>query len=192
MTRSRVMLDIPHEVWNKVIADGNAAWLDELPSVVESLAQEWSLTIGATLRGGHAAFVVEATLADGTAAVLKVGVPGTRRELGYEATVLRLADGDGCARLLRDDLDRDALLLERLGAPLYDVVADPAARHDMLCDVAARLWRPVAPEVDLPTGADKAIEYANLLPRLWEQTGRACSRAAVEDALACADRRRRA
>ena len=34
------MLDIPDEVWNKVIADGNAAWLDELPSVVESLAQE--------------------------------------------------------------------------------------------------------------------------------------------------------
>jgi hypothetical protein len=27
MTRSRVMLDIPDEVGNKVIADGNAAWL---------------------------------------------------------------------------------------------------------------------------------------------------------------------
>jgi streptomycin 6-kinase len=49
------MLDIPDEVWNKVVADGNAAWLDELPSIVDSLAQEWSLTIGATLRGGHAA-----------------------------------------------------------------------------------------------------------------------------------------
>ena len=102
-----MVLDIPDEVRNKVIADGNAAWLDELPSVVESLAQEWSLTIGATLRGGHAAFVVEATLADGTAAVLKVGVPGTRRDLTFEATALRLADGDGCARLLCDDLDRE-------------------------------------------------------------------------------------
>ena len=98
---------LPDEVRNKVIADGNAAWLDELPSVVESLAQEWSLTIGATLRGGHAALVVEATLADGTAAVLKVGVPGTRRDLTFEATALRLADGDGCASLLRDDLDRE-------------------------------------------------------------------------------------
>ena len=58
-----------------------------------SLAQEWALTIGATLRGGHAALVVEATLADGTAAVLKVGVPGTRRDLTFEATALRLADG---------------------------------------------------------------------------------------------------
>jgi len=77
------MLDIPDEVRNKVIADGNAAWLDELPSVVESLAQEWSLTIGATLRGGHAALVVEAMLAEGTAAVLKVGVAGTRRDLSF-------------------------------------------------------------------------------------------------------------
>ncbi len=185
-------LDVPDEVRGKVVADGNAAWLDKLPSVVESLVQDWSLTIGGTFRGGHAAFVVEATLADGTAAVLKVGVPGTRRELGFEATVLRLADGDGCARLLRDDLDRDALLLERLGAAMYDVVPDPAARHDMLCDAAARLWRPVNPDVDLPTGADKAIEYANLLPRLWEEAGRACSRATVEDALACMERRRRA
>src|SRR3954451_16745485 len=190
MTRSRVMLDIPDEVWNKVIADGNAAWLDELPSVVESLAQQWSLTIGATLRGGHAAFVVEATLADGTAAVLKVGVPGTRRHLAFEATVLRLADGDGCASLLRDDLDRGALLLERLGAAMYDVVPDPATRHDMMCDVAARLWRPVGPDVDLPTGADKAREYSEWLPRLWEETGRASSQSTVEDASACLERRR--
>jgi streptomycin 6-kinase len=192
MTRNRVMLDIPDEVWNKVTADGNAAWLNELPSVVESLAQEWSLTIGATLRGGHAAFVVEATLTDGTAAVLKVGVPGTRRKITFEATVLRLADGDGCASLLRDDLDRSALLLERLGAAMYDIVPDPSTRHDMMCDVAARLWRPVGPDVDLPTGADKAREYSDLLPRLWEETGRACSEATVEDALACMERRRRA
>ena len=186
------MLDIPNEVRNKLIADGNATWLDELPSVVESLAQEWSLDIGATLRGGHAAFVVEATLADGTAAVLKVGVPGTRREITFEATVLSLADGDGCASLLRDDLDRSALLLERLGAALHDVVPDPTTRHDMMCDIAARLWRPVSPDVDLPTGADKALEYSDLLPRLWEETGRACSEATVADALECMERRRRA
>jgi streptomycin 6-kinase len=186
------MLDVPNEVRNKVIGEGNAAWLDELPSQVESLAQEWSLTLGATLRGGHAAFVVEATTADGVAAVLKIGVPGTRRDLTFEATALRLANGDGCASLLRDDLDRGALLLERLGAALYDVVPDPTTRHDMMCDILARLWRPVSPDLGLPTGADKALEYSDLLPRLWEETGYACSEATVEDALACLVRRRRA
>jgi streptomycin 6-kinase len=62
----------------------------------------------------------------------------------------------------------------------------------MMCDVAARLWRPVSPDVDLPTGADRARECSDLLPRLWEATGRACSKATVEDALACIQRRRRA
>lgn len=185
-------LDIPDEVRNKVVADGNAAWLQELPSVVQVLAEAWSLTIGATLRGGHAALVVEAMLPDGTPAVLKVGVPGTGRTLTFEATALRLADGHGSVRLLRVDLDRRAVLLERLGAALYNVEADPSARHDVLCDVAARFWRPVGADVDLPTGADKAREYADLLPRLWEESGQACSRATVEDALGCLERRRRA
>jgi streptomycin 6-kinase len=186
------MLDIPGEVRTKVVVDGHAAWLDELPAMVESLAQEWSLTLGATLRGGHAAFVAGVTLRDGSAAVLKVGVPGTRRAITREAAVLGLAGGDGCVRLRRHDLDRNALLLERLGAALLDVVPDPAARHDIMGDVAARLWRPVGSDVDLPTGADKARECAGLLPRLWEETGRPCSEATVADALACADRRRRA
>ena len=186
------MLDIPTEVRNKVIADGNAGWLDELPLIVESLTQDWSLTIGATLRGGHAAFVAEATLDDKTSAVLKIGVPSSRRVLGFEVNALRLADGGGCARLLRVDPDRDAVLLERLGGALYDLVPDPRARHDVLCQVAVRFWRPVDPEVDLPTGADKAREYLDLLPRLWEETGQACSKATIEDALDCAESRRRA
>ena len=183
---------MPGEVRNKVLAEGNAAWLEEPPSVVESLARDWVLTVGATLRGGHAAFVAEVSLAGGTAAVLKIGVPGTRRELGFETAALLLAEGRGCASLLRHDLNRDALLLERLGPALYDTVADPATRHDMLCDCAARLWRPVSPDTGLPSGAGLARRYAELLPRLWEDTGRPCSRATVEDAAACLDSRRRA
>jgi streptomycin 6-kinase len=187
-----VTLDVPAAVKNKVVADGNAAWLDELPSMVESLAQDWSLSIGAALGGGHAALVLEATLLDGTAAVLKLGVPGTHRELASETTALRLADGDGCAHLLRHDVLRGALLLERLGAPMHAVVPDPPTRHDLLCDLVARLWRPVSPDTDLPTGADKASQCADLLPKLWEETQRACSPKTVEDAVACAERRRRA
>lgn len=182
-------LKVPEEVRRRVIADGNETWLDELPSLIESLAQDWSLTIGAPLRGGVNAMVVEATMGDDIATVLKLGVPGTGRDLRYEATVLRLADGDGCARLLREDLDHNALLLERLGATMFDSIADPATRHDLLCDIAMRLWRPLDPHVDLPTGADKAREYAALLPLLWQTTGRPCSRTTLEDAIECAERR---
>jgi streptomycin 6-kinase len=181
-------LGVPDQVRKTAMADGNESWLDELPGVVDSLAREWSLVIGSSLAGGHAALVVEVTLADGTPAVLKVGVPG--RDIRPEAMALRLANGVGCAMLLGEDLDRQVLLLERLGAPMHDLVADPASRHDLLCDVAARLWRPVGPGVDLPTGAKMAERYADRLPGLWEQAGRPCSPATVADALDCMDRRR--
>jgi len=181
-------LDIPDRVRETVIAGGNESWLDELPGVVGSLAREWSLVIGSSLAGGHAAVVVEVMLADGTAAVLKIGVPG--RDVGQEAMALRLANGRGCAKLLGEDAGRRALLLERLGAAMCDIVADPASRHALLCDAAVRLWRPVGPGVDLPTGARLAEQYAGLLPRLWQQAGRPCSPAAVADALECLNRRR--
>ena len=162
-------LDIPDQVRKTVIADGNESWLDELPGVVDSLAQEWSLMIGSSFAGGHAALVVEVTLADGTAAVLKIGVPGW--DVGQEAMVLRLASGGGCTKLLGEDVSRQALLLERLGAPMYDIVADPVSRHNLLCELAVRLWRPIGPDIDLPTGAEFAEQYADRLPRLWEQGG---------------------
>ena len=183
-------LDIPDQVRKTVIADGNESWLDELPGVVGSLAREWSLTIGSSFAGGHVALVVEATLADGTPAVLKVGVPG--RDVGPEAMALHLADGGACARLLGADAGRRALLLERLGAPMHDIVADRASRHDLLCELAVRLWRPIGPDIDLPTGAQLAEQHADRLPRLWEQAGRPCSPATVADALDCMNRRRRA
>jgi streptomycin 6-kinase len=172
------------------MADRNESWLDELPGVVDSLAEQWSLMVGSSLAGGHAALVVAVTLGDGTPAVLKIGVP--RRDIVREATVLHLADGVGCAKLLGEDAGRRALLLERLGAPMSDTVADPVSRHNLLCDVAVRLWRPVGPDVDLPTGAQLAEQYADRLPQLWEQAGRPCSPATVADALDCVDRRRRA
>ena len=181
-------LDVPEQVRKTVIAGGNESWLDELPGVVDSLAQEWSLMIGSSLAGGHVALVVEVTRLDGTPAVLKVGVPG--RDIGPEATMLRLADGGGCAKLLGEDMERRALLLERLGAPMYEIVADPVSRHSLLCDAAVRLWRPIGPDNDLPTGASLAEQYAHRLPELWEQAGRPCSPATVADALECMNRRR--
>jgi streptomycin 6-kinase len=187
-----VKLDVPDEVRSRVVADGNAAWLDEVPSIVDSLARDWSMTIGGTRRGGHEALVVDVTLDDSTPAVLKVGVPGTRRELGFEAAVLHLAGGNGCARLLGEDLSRDALLLERLGPALYDIEPDPTTRHDTLCNVATQLWRPLADDVDLPTGADVARRLRDLIPELWEDLGRPCSREVIDDAIACAGRRERA
>ena len=119
---------MPDAVRRYALGGGHAAWLDDLSSS-RRLRANWSLFVGATLHGGHSAFVAEVTTSDDIQAVLKVAVSSNRRELGCEATVLRLVKGDGCAVLLSEDLDRGALLLERLGSVMYEAVSNSALRQ---------------------------------------------------------------
>lgn len=149
------------------------------------------MTLGRPYEGGSAGFVAEATMADGTPAVLKVLVPGTGSDASHEATVLRLADGRGCPALYRFDSDRSALLMERLGRPMYELGLPLARRLEILCDTAARIWRP-APDCGLPTGTEKARSLSDFVRRLWEELDRPCSEAALDYALGAADRRERA
>lgn len=112
---------------------------------------------GGAYLGGTEAYVAAATLADGTPAVLKLAVPREGEHARREITVLRLADGQGCARLLRADETWGALLIERLGPSMYDLGLPVRQRQQILCDAATRIWRAEYPAPgrsthDLPTG----------------------------------------
>ncbi len=109
---------VPEAVHKHAIAGGHQDWLEQLPELVAELEREWSIMVGRSYDGGNEAFVADASLADGSGAVLKVCIPRDDDGARNEITVLRLADGDGCARLLRSDLSRGAMLIERLGARL--------------------------------------------------------------------------
>jgi streptomycin 6-kinase len=123
--------------------------------------------------------------------VLKLSVR-PRQVVWQQAMTLRLAAGDGTVRLLRDDLERGAMLLERLGAPMGELGLAPERRHELLCDAAARAWRAVDPTIGLVTGAEKAGWHKAFIARLWEETGRPCGERAVGHAIGCADRRQAA
>lgn len=179
---------IPAVVRNKAIVCGATQWLDELPALVASLEHDWSIDVGRPYDDPTEAFVAEAALADGTPAVLKLLVPRAGGAARNEITVLRLANGEGCVRLLRDDEARGALLLERLGRSLRELALPTGQRHEILCSTAARVWRP-APGCGLPTGADKGRWLADFITMTWEELDRPCSERAVEYALACAARR---
>src|SRR6185503_7609820 len=88
----------------------------------------------------------------------------------------------------RDDAERGALLLERLGRSLYELALPIAERLEILCSTAARVWRP-APDCGLPTGADKGRWLVDSITTTWEELDRPCSERAVAHALACAARR---
>ncbi len=180
--------DVPIVVRNEAVALGAEAWLEDLGSLVRDLEAEWSVDVGRAYPDATEAFVAEATLADGTPAVLKLLVPRSRDSARHEITVLRLADGEGCARLLRSDEARGALLLERLGPSMRDLGLPFSQRLDLLCDAAAQLWRP-APDAGLPTGAEKGRWLAERITVLWEELDHPCTERAVAHAVACAERR---
>ena len=137
------MIDLPDVVRNRAIAEGHGWWVDELADIVRGLERNWSIRVGATYDEGTEEFVADATLDDGTPAVLKVLVP--RRGGGvddHEATVLRLADGERCPVLHLEDAARGALLMERLGPSMFALSLPYEQRLPALCDAAAQIWRP--------------------------------------------------
>jgi streptomycin 6-kinase len=175
-------------VRNNALAAGAGQWLRDLPDLVADLERAWSITVGRSYEDPTEAFVAEATLGDGTPAVLKLLIARPGDLARSEITVLRLSGGNGCARLLRADEARGALLLERLGSSLYELALPIAQRHEILVSAASRIWRP-APGCGLPTGADHGRRLADLIPAAWEELGRPCSERAIADALSCLDRR---
>jgi streptomycin 6-kinase len=187
MASVSAMIEIPAVVRQKALAAGAQAWIDELPALVGSIEIEWGVSVGRPYRDSTEALVAEATAADGTPAVLKLIVPRDGDAALHEATVLRLADGEGCPRLLRQDVSRGALLIERLGRSLYALGLSTRHRHEILISAAKRIWRPASD--GLPTGAAKARWLAEFIPPMWEELDRPCSERTVEHALASAKRR---
>jgi streptomycin 6-kinase len=81
--------------------DADAAWLAELPNLLERLAKRWTLSVARHFPDIGHNYVAPATRADNTACVLKVSrhVDDTRNEIA----ALQLWDGNGAARLLDAD-----------------------------------------------------------------------------------------
>jgi predicted kinase len=164
-------------------------WLTGLPALLAGLATDWSITVGARLDGGRASYVAEATTHNGTPAVLKVSIPLGIDEFtpfDRQLAALQLAGGDPYVGLIRHDVPRQALLLERLGRPMA-ALGWPAARQlAALARTAARGWRPVLDHGRLPTWAEAARWHAAFIPSMWEELAQPCSEAAMDLAVRCA------
>lgn len=118
-------------------APGPQEWRAALAARAVEVARDWGLALGPALPGSTQGLVRAATLADGTAAVLKLEKPGQGVEV--QAAALAAWGGEGAARLLRFDAARGALLLERLapGTPLAALCE--GGRGDEATEVLAAL-----------------------------------------------------
>lgn len=182
------MLHIPDVVRNKALAVGRDDWIESLPELIELLTQEWSISIGSPYEGGTEAIVLKAWLPDRTPAVLKILIPSSRDAARNETIALRLADGDGCVRLLNENEELGALLLERLGRSLFSLHVPLEQRQLTLCTAVEKMWRP-ATGSDLPTGAEKGQWLIAFITRLWGELDHPCAEQTIDYAIACALKR---
>ena len=119
-----------------------AVWLERLPGAVADLVRRWSLTLGKPF-DGDCAWVASVMRANGTPAVLKLGMPHMEGE--QEIDGLRFWDGDPTVRLLEADEDLGAMLLERC-EPGTALRTRPEPEQDLVISgLLRRLWRPPSP-----------------------------------------------
>jgi streptomycin 6-kinase len=173
----------------RALGASGRAWRAGLPGLLAGLEADWSLTVGVGLDGGRASYVAEAVTHDGTPVVLKVSIPpGIDEFTPFERQLaaLRLAGGDPYAGLIRHDVPRQALLLERLGRPMASLAWPASRQMNALARTAARGWRAVPDGCPLPSGADAARWHAGFIPSAWVDLARPCTEATVDLAVRCA------
>lgn len=109
---------------------------DRLERTAKEVARDWGLTL---LPGGGGRYSYVGFTGDNK--VLKV-TPVEDDEADHEGDALALWDGNGAVRLLRRDVARRALLIERAqpGADISELPEDEASAAAV--GVALRLWRP--------------------------------------------------
>jgi streptomycin 6-kinase len=185
---------VPELVRRRAVAHGTAGrrWLADLPDVVGALAARWGLQLGDPLAGGTASFVCGAFDETGRECVLKVAMaltPDDASAFRRSVVTHRLAAGRGCVEVIRHDEAAAAMVLERLGPNLAELGTPLPELLDTVVETLRRFWRPVAPDVALPTGADQARWLAESITRTWDQLGRPCARPVIDRAVECCGRR---
>ncbi len=114
-------------------------WLARLPGLIDEYRRRWSLDLGTPFEEGICSWAAPVTMADGTEAVLKIGMP--HLEALDEIAAMRFWAGDPTARLIDADAADTAMLLERC-MPGSSLRALPGPEQDVvIVGLLHRLWR---------------------------------------------------
>ncbi|WP_433268649.1 aminoglycoside phosphotransferase family protein [Actinosynnema sp. CS-041913] len=141
------------------------AWRETLPALATKFCARWDLTPDGGLMNGYVAVVLPVRRADGHPAVLKLTWLDT--ETRQEPLALKAWDGAGVVRLLDNDDEHGALLLERLDhtRSLLDTSMEEAL--EVTGGLLRRLRLPAGPEfrrVEVDDLAEDNAELGNPVP----------------------------
>jgi len=167
------MQHVPDGFTQKVIdVHGQAGvdWLNGLDMTIAECQRRWSLRVMPPFANLSYNFVAPVLFADGTEAVLKLGVP--QDDFLTEMEALRVYDGRGVVILLEADVGLGAMLLERLkpGMLLSNNTDDERATS-ICAQLMRRLWRPPPPEHQFPTVSQWSSGLEKLRVRFGGSTG---------------------
>jgi streptomycin 6-kinase len=140
-------------VRNVIGASGEkgAQWLDDLPRIVDEIAEKWSLDVKRHFPNISYNYVAPCNLFHGGSAVLKIGLPEEKPEISYEAEFLRICDGSAAVRLLNFDEKQRAMLIEKLspGKNLKQIFrADKEKAIEAAIEVMLKIRRPADENFD--------------------------------------------
>lgn len=167
------------------LGERGAVWLDNVDTMLATVAASWRLNVDMQLNGGTEALVFTTSNDTGTS-VLKLGIPNS---LGRETEVLERAHGIAYAKLLAFDTKHDAILIERLGAQLAEAPLPVKQKIEIICSTLKDGWRRIDKQNSLMTGAEKAQTQAEYIVQQWQVLGRPCPQQIVDQALAFASER---
>jgi streptomycin 6-kinase len=138
-----------HKTIIDLYAEQGTTWLIQLPDLIADLEARWSIRVLPNFKELSYNYVAPVVARDGTAAVLKLGVPN--RELVTECEALRMYAGQGVVQLYQADLERGALLMERVlpGSMLAEIEDDEFATK-VLAGILQQLWRPLPSDHPFP------------------------------------------
>lgn len=186
---------LPAAVRLRALGQGEqgAKWLAGLDEMAAKFESDWGLQLGDVLSGGTEALVVEAVVLEINAetatdmptdglAVLKLGLPGSAN-IETEVRAFERVAGEGYAKLLRYDLDANALLLERLGSQLGSEARSTESQIHIICETLQQSWRKLSEPSGFMTGQEKAEWLAEFIERGWRKYAKPCSKKAAYRAL---------
>ncbi len=137
------------------------AWFEQLPRTITELETRWSISVKEPFPGIEYNFVAPAMTNEGRPVVVKIAPPFERTEIYGEAKHLRTINGKGAVRLLAEDRERRAILIEHAvpGEALFQHFAEnPAECVRPAIDVLRSILRP--PPADL-TDVDTLDNWFN-------------------------------
>ena len=166
-------MEIPISFKEKIIncfGTAGEEWLQSLEGNVSYIAEEWGLLVESPVTNLSYNYVIHVVDQNNHPYILKMGLPGF--DFANEIRTLQLYDGQGCARLVKADVERGAMLLEKLqpGTMLSNEIDETVVIQNF-CHVWKQIRRPLPIEGDFPTVLNWATAFTRYQNEYAENNG---------------------